>query len=282
MTVVQAYQHSLAALRHIANSPEVEAKWIVEHILEQPYAQLTLQATLTHTQEKKLEHILNRRLEHEPLQYILGYAYFYGLKLEVTPATLIPRPETEVLVYDALTYLKTLPRPIVVDIGTGSGAIACAIKAECPQAQLWASDISQSALAVAKRNAARLELAIHFRHSDLLAELRDIQVDVILANLPYLPQSDDAALAPEVQNEPASALFAGQDGLDVYRHFLAQLNTHQETKDKKAKVWLELDPRNVQQAAEFAQHAGYATTIEKDLVGRERFLILGKALAAHH
>lgn len=271
MTVVQAYQHSLETLRHVANSPEVEAKWLLEHILEQPYPQLSLQTPLSQAQEEKLEHILQRRLEHEPLQYILGYGYFYDLKLELTPATLIPRPETEVLVYDALAYLKELPAPKVIDIGTGSGAIACALKKEYPAAQLWAGDISKAALAVARRNAEKLELAIHFRHSDLLAAFSDIQADVILANLPYLPQDDDAKLAPEVKKEPASALFAGDDGLALYRRFLQQL---QEGRGLEVKVWLELDPRNVNHAAQLARQAGYTTTIKQDLVGRERFLIL--------
>ena len=109
--------------------------------------------------KQTLIHWLKRRLQREPLQYILGYGYFYGYRFHVTSAVLIPRPETEVLVYTALDYLKTLPQPpTVIDIGTGSGAIGIAIKRECPNSDVLASDISADALELAQHNAQRLKL----------------------------------------------------------------------------------------------------------------------------
>lgn len=266
-------------LSHVTDSPTAESRWILEELFQQPYAHITQPNRLNQAQQDRLEHILQRRLQREPLQYILGYAYFYGLKLEVSPSTLIPRPETEVLVHHALHYLQQHhpigdATPSLIDLGTGSGAIACAIKAEYPSAKVWAGDISHDALRVAQRNAARLELAIHFRHSDVLNNFKDIEADIILANLPYLPQKDSQSIAPEVQQEPDTALFAGEDGLDVYRRLLEQLAERHKNGTRSTRVMLELDPRNVQQAAELATQAGYHSAISKDLLERERFLTL--------
>jgi release factor glutamine methyltransferase len=174
-----------------------------------------------------------RRLQHEPIQYITGQQEFYGLLLRVTPAVLIPRPETELLVE---TVLKLLPadQPVkIADIGTGSGAIAIALAVHFPHAEITALDLSAEALAVAAANAREHNVAnrVHLLQSDLLSALSQNETyagsgqcfDAIVSNPPYVPESDRATLHPQVRDhEPAAALFAGPDGLDLYRRLVPQ------------------------------------------------------------
>ncbi len=226
--------------------------------------------TLNTEQEKNLNIILERRKKREPLQHILGYAYFYGLKLLVTPDVLIPRPETEWLVAIALEMIKDIANPVVLDIGTGSGAIALAIKQQRPEAKVIASDISEKALDIAKQNADMQNLEIDFFQSDLLdsSSLKSIaqECDLIVANLPYLPTSDYNVVSPEVLHDPSLALYSGQDGLELFRKLIVSGKTL-----KTPQLLFELDPRNVQQAYDDAKD--YAKRIiYQDLVGRKRFL----------
>ena len=171
--------------------------------------------------------MLARRVAREPIAYILGRKEFYGLEFKVTRDTLIPRPETEHLVETALEWLnaraESLPAPRVVDVGTGSGAIAVAVAHACPRAEVIATDISAPALEIARANAAQHGVAerIAFHQASLLAAL-DAPVDLILSNPPYVPQGDLPSLAPEVAAfEPHSALFSGADGLDCIRALIA-------------------------------------------------------------
>ena len=179
---------------------------------------------VTPKQQAAYEAAIARRLANEPIQYITGDQEFFGLALRVTPAVLIPRPETEHLVEAVLAELKSSPAPRILDIGTGSGAIAIALAHHLPQAQVVATDISSAALAIARENAARHNLAdrIMFFESDLLASLSG-PFDAIVSNPPYVPEADRATLHPQVRDhEPASALFAGADGLAIYRRLIPQ------------------------------------------------------------
>jgi release factor glutamine methyltransferase len=169
------------------------------------------------------EAMLARRVAGEPIQYILGEAEFYGLAFRVTPAVLIPRPETEHLVEKALSLVAKNAVLRIADIGTGSGAIAVTLAAELPQAQLTAVDLSLAALAVAQENAALNGVAgrIRFFAGDLLAPVAGERFDLIASNPPYIPEEDRATLAVEVRaHEPELALFAGADGLAVYRRLI--------------------------------------------------------------
>ncbi|HEX9202130.1 MAG TPA: peptide chain release factor N(5)-glutamine methyltransferase [Acidobacteriaceae bacterium] len=188
--------------------------------------------TLTPRQQAAYDSLILRRLTHEPIQYITGEQEFYGLALCVTPAVLIPRPETEHLVEAVLSEIKqaeldsTAPLHIL-DIGTGSGAIAVALAHHLPEAHVTATDISPAALEVAASNAARHSLSarIHFRESDLLESLPpgDSTFDAIVSNPPYVSTADRNTLHPQVrEHEPASALFAGADGLGIYRRLIPQ------------------------------------------------------------
>ncbi len=164
-------------------------------------------------------------MKNEPIQYITGEQEFYSLALRVTPAVLIPRPETEHLVESVLVELKTLRAPRILDVGTGSGAIAIALAQYLPEAHVTATDISTAALALAQENAARHQLTgrIQFAESDLLTALPEQTFDAIVSNPPYVPEADRTALHPEVRDyEPATALFAGEDGLAIYHRLIPQ------------------------------------------------------------
>lgn len=168
---------------------------------------------------------LERRAANEPIQYILGEQEFFGLSLRVTPAVLIPRPETEHLVEAALERLSedSGPRQRVVDVGTGSGAIAIALAHALPHAELTALDISPAALAIAHENAARhgLSARVHCLESDLLAAVADERFDAVVSNPPYI--ADGEALEPQVgEFEPRFALYAGPTGLEAYERLIPQ------------------------------------------------------------
>jgi release factor glutamine methyltransferase len=165
--------------------------------------------------------VRRRAVEREPVAYITGVKGFRRLEIAVDPRVLIPRPETETLVEAALDALPQGAR--VVDVGTGSGAIALALKDERPDLEVVAVDVSEDALAVARTNAARLGLPVEFVHGDLLAGVG--AVDAVVSNPPYV--EDGAELAPEiVRHEPALALRAGPDGLDVLRLLVPAAAAH--------------------------------------------------------
>jgi release factor glutamine methyltransferase len=210
-----------------------DAELLLAHVLRRDRTWLLAhpEHPLTEAELQQLQALAARRAAHEPLQYILGEQEFYGLNLTVTPATLIPRPETELLVESVLHWLTARPRlsaPTILDVGTGTGAIAIALAHHHPTAQLTACDISPLALNMARYNASRhnVETRITFAESDLLAALPSRSFDVIVSNPPYVPTTDAPTLQPEVLNhEPHTALFAGPDGLDIYRRLIPQAHT---------------------------------------------------------
>ena len=185
---------------------------------------------LTQDQQAAFDALILRRMANEPIQYITGEQEFYGLSLRVTPTVLIPRPETEQLVEAVLAEVKQaglISALRILDVGTGSGAIAIALAHHLPSARITAVDLSGAALEVAASNAASHALAgrIQFIESDLLEALphREACFDAIVSNPPYVPTADRASLHPQVRDyEPAAALFAGADGLDVYRRLIPQ------------------------------------------------------------
>lgn len=165
--------------------------------------------------------LLERRSKGEPVQYITGEAEFYGLPFLVTPDVLIPRPETEHLVEKVIELASDLAIPRIVDVGTGSGAIAVALANKLPHASITATDISSCALALAAENAKHNGVAVRFLAGDLLAPVASEQFDFVVSNPPYVSVADRDSLDVEVREyEPALALFAGDDGLDVYRRLI--------------------------------------------------------------
>lgn len=167
--------------------------------------------------------LLERRALGEPIQYITGRAEFYGLRFRVTRDVLIPRPETEHVVEKSIELASALAAPRIADVGTGSGAIAVALACQVRAAQLTAIDLSAPALALARENAEHNGVAdrIRFLEGDLLAPVAHEPFDIVVSNPPYVPESDRDALAVEVHDyEPTQALFAGGDGLAIYRRLI--------------------------------------------------------------
>jgi release factor glutamine methyltransferase len=169
--------------------------------------------------------LVARRASREPLAYVVGRQEFWGLSIEVSPDVLIPRPETELIVEAALELFPFLDRPIrIADACTGSGCIAVALADERPAAQIIAGDISVLALQIAQRNADRYDVAdqVEFRECDLLDNIES-PLDLVVSNPPYVRDEERAIMQPEVRDhEPAVALFAGADGLDVMRRLVEQ------------------------------------------------------------
>ncbi len=164
-----------------------------------------------------LDALLERRAAGEPVAYLVGRREFFGLDLAVAPGVLIPRPETELLVERALDCIGSLRTPHVLDAGTGSGAIALAIKSQYPGAQVTALDRSSAALAIARDNAQRLGLEVTFVASNWLDALRSHQFDCIVSNPPYIRAGDPHVAQGDLRFEPPDALVSGEDGLDALR-----------------------------------------------------------------
>jgi release factor glutamine methyltransferase len=206
-----------------------DAETLLAHVVgcDRAYLFAHPEAELTAEQRASFEALVARREAREPLQYLTRVQEFYGLPLRVTRDTLIPRPETELLVEAVLAWVDARAGALrVIDVGTGTGAIALALATHLPQARMTAVDISAAALDVARGNAASLRLTqrVRFLLSDLLKEVHAEQsFDIIVSNPPYIPNADAPTLESEVvDHEPHGALFAGMDGLDVYRRLIPQ------------------------------------------------------------
>jgi release factor glutamine methyltransferase len=226
MTAAAALVEEAAAALAAAGvpAPEWDAERLLRHVLG--WDRATLVANPDHAvpepEEERFRAFVRRRASREPLQYILGAQAFWRHEFLVTPAVLIPRPETELLVETSLELLKDVERPLIVDVGTGSGCIALSLAAERPDAEVHAIDMSEAALAVARENSRRLglESRVAFHHGDMLGPLAHLagRIDLVVSNPPYVDPADRESLAPEVRDhEPPLALFPPGDPLSVYR-----------------------------------------------------------------
>jgi release factor glutamine methyltransferase len=236
-------KHALLQARELGVD-RLDAQLLLAHLLQQPRAWLLahdeypLNAVLTAEWHGRLA----RRAAGEPLAYVLGEVAFCGLMLDVNPAVLVPRPETEVLVQWALELLPlhgSGPTQQVLDLGTGSGAIALALQSARLQAQVWASDASAEALAVAKRNAERHQIKLQFRHGDWWAPFESASLaahrfDLVVSNPPYVAGNDPHLQA--LQHEPRAALTSEGDGLASLKAIIAGAPTH-----LRAGAWLLLE-----------------------------------------
>ncbi len=294
MTLTEA-RHAAAGRLAAAGIEDaaLEAEVLLRHALGLDRAAFFARTTdpLPSDAAMRLETVLRRRLAHEPLPYITGHREFYGLDFHVTPAALIPRPETELLVEAALRRLENLTPtavtplrgrrgvegevearvPVVVDIGTGSGAIAVAIAANHPTARVIATDVSAEALAA--ENAARhgVDDRIEFVRTDLLEGLHG-PFDVIVANPPYVRTADWEALPPEIRDhEPRLALAGGVDGLDLVRRLLTQAAPHVAA---GAALYVEIGDEQGEAELALARAAmpGRRIAVRKDLAYRDRVL----------
>lgn len=267
MTVAQA----LAAAQS-AGLERLDAQLLLGHLLGQPRSWLIAHDgdTLAPTEADAYAALCARRAAGEPFAYLVGEREFHGLSLQVSPAVLVPRPDTEVLVDWALELLAGemagQPAPEVVDLGTGSGAIALAVKHRHPGARMSAVDLSEAALAVARANADRLGLAIEFHTGSWWQALAGRRFDLVLSNPPYIAGGDPhlAALA----HEPALALTPGGDGLDAIRRIVAGAPAH-----LAPGGWLLLEHGydQAEAVAALLRAAGFAGVVTRhDLAGQPR------------
>jgi release factor glutamine methyltransferase len=251
-------------------TPRLDAEVLLAHALGVSRERLLVDSELTVAGPavRAFQDFVRRRsVQREPVAYILGRRHFRRLELTVDRRALIPRPETELLVEVALT----LPRGSrVLDVGAGSGAVALALKDERPDLQVAGSDLSDDALGLARDNAGRLHLDVRWLSADLLEGVPD-EFDAVLANPPYIPDDDRAALAPEIlRHEPLSALFAGADGLDVIRPLIRQAAAPSAVR----LLALEVGAGQASAVGELMRAAGFPLVrAECDLAGIERVVV---------
>ena len=260
----------------------LEAEVMTMNVMRMPRQDLFAQqeTEVAPQQEGTLDEIIRRRLEREPLAYILGYKEFYGVNLLVNSDVLIPRPETESLVehtlFMALMGMETAEL-VIADIGTGTGAVAVNLAIHLAAARIYAVDIADPVLDVASYNIRAHNVAdrVTLLKGDLLEPLPE-PVDLIVANLPYLPTERIPTLQPEVQREPAAALDGGPEGLDLINRLLHQA-AGGKLKDHGI-ILLELDPEQVAPVTALGQELFPEAdiSVEKDLGGLDRMLVINQ------
>jgi release factor glutamine methyltransferase len=281
--LAQALHEAAEALRAAGiEDAWLEAEVLLRHTLRLDRAHLyaCLQQDLGPGYEASFRSLLTRRLAHEPTAYIVGRREFYGLDLETTPAALIPRPETELLVEETLARAlqqqdHARDRLLILDVGTGNGAIAVALAVHLSAAVLMAIDISREALALAARNACHhgVEGRIAFLQADLLSPLAQV-ADVIVANLPYVRSADWEVLPPEIrEHEPRLSLDGGPDGLREIGRLLEQAPSRLRP---GGSLLVELGPPQAAAALELAHHCfpNASVHVLPDAAGLERVLAI--------
>ena len=210
-------------------TPRLDAELLLAHALGLTRVELYTHhdRPLTEAETAACRELVRRRAEREPVAYVTGRRGFRRLDLAVDARVLVPRPETELVVERCLALVAGVPAPAVLDVGTGSGAIALAIAQEHPGARVVASDVSAAALAVAEANADRAGLEVELAESDLFAALAGRSFDLIVSNPPYVAAGELDSLEPEVAvHEPRLATVAGPDGREVYRRLLPEAGAH--------------------------------------------------------
>ena len=273
MRVHAALQAGSLKLKDSNNSGEekLEAQLLLERILKVNHAWLITHADdeIDSDAHQQFTALIQRRITGEPVAHILGQREFYGLPFKVTPDTLIPRPDTETLVEAALAKIPLSETTAILDLGTGSGAIALAIAKHRPNATVIAVDASEAALAVAQENAKTLNIAnAQIVLSDWFSALDNQQFDVIVSNPPYIEQADIHLSQGDLRFEPLSALASGEDGLDDIRQIISKASAH-----LNSTGWLMFE-HGYHQALSVATllASAYFTSIKtfKDLGGNDR------------
>ena len=225
ITVLEALKAAEKRLTEVPD-PRLDAEYLLAEVLGVSRLQLLLdkRREMTDKESARFEALIARREKREPLQYILGNQSFMGFSFKTDPRALIPRNDTEALCEEALRHIH--PGDRVLDLCTGTGVLAIAMKKLCPTAQVTATDISGDALCLARENAEALNADVHFVQGDLMAPLAGEHYHVIVSNPPYIPEGLRGRLQEEVNQEPALALFAGEDGLDFYRRIAREAPMH--------------------------------------------------------
>ncbi|MBP2627164.1 MAG: Protein-(glutamine-N5) methyltransferase, release factor-specific [Firmicutes bacterium] len=258
-------------------NPRLDAEVLLSHILEvdRMYLYVHFDQPLEERELAAFRVAVKKRAARLPVAYIIGSKEFMGLDFKVTPAVLIPRPDTEILVEAALKRLAAVDSPRILDIGTGSGAICVSMLAKLQSAVGVAVDISPEALLIAKANAEshQVEERLTFCQGDLFGPVQGQVFTAILSNPPYIPEADIAGLTPEVRQEPNQALVGGKDGLDFYRRIIHEGRNYLAT---GGFIAMEVGIGQAPQVAAMAEKTGFfkVSEIIKDYGGIERVVVL--------
>ncbi|MCA9898154.1 MAG: peptide chain release factor N(5)-glutamine methyltransferase [Anaerolineales bacterium] len=274
MNIQEALVYGRSQLTPTSPTPQLDARLLLEHLLEVPHSYLIVHHNqpLTAEQTAAYHQLIARATQTEPIPYIIGHAPFFDFDIHVAPGVLIPRPETEQLVELAVAWARKHDAQTAVDVGTGSGCIAITLAHFLPSLQVTAVDISPQALAIAQQNGARLAPGrVHFQQSNLLSAL-ETPVDLIVANLPYVTSGEWQGLADGVKlHEPALALDGGADGLDLIRQLLQQATTRLRP---GGAIFLEIGWQQGTIAQQAAQHCfpEAQITVLPDFAGHDRIV----------
>ena len=283
MNIKQTLDQAILKLKKTKNpSATLDAEVLLIEILKKPKEFLYTypEYVLTKSQTANFKKLINRRVQHEPVAYLIGRKEFYSLDFVVDKNVLIPRPETEMLVEQLINYkLSAIDhKPTIYDIGTGSGCIAVTLKKILPKVNVVAIDISKSALNIAKKNAKKHKVKIKFIQSNLLEKIKNKKINIIVANLPYLKQVSNKIIKQKnntLNYEPPRALWAKNNGLALYEKMFRQIT---DLKYQPQMILCEIDPRQTKQIKTIAKKhlPQFDCQIKKDLAGKNRVLILIK------
>lgn len=273
LTIKQLLRYATEQFTVISQTPLLDAQVLLSHALSVTKAYLYTWPDVSPppSQQTAFMAQIQRRMQGEPIAYILGQKEFWSLALEVTPATLIPRPETELLVELALKLLPKEKPCHLLEIGTGSGAIAIALAHECPRWQIDATDISAAALSVAQRNAVTYGLKnIRFLQSNSFNQLQPFLYTAILSNPPYLANTDPHLQSKSLQFEPQSALVAGNNGLEMLSLLIQQAPSFLQP---QGTLILEHGAGQGRTLEPLMSHAGFHHIFDyKDISGHDRIM----------
>lgn len=279
MTIQSAFAGLAAAIRPIYDDREAAnvAHLVMEHItgLGKLDRVVHKDADLSPAQETLYQQATAALLEHRPVQHITGKSWFYGLELQVSDQVLIPRPETEELVEWILLDHPSRPALRLLDVGTGSGSIPIALKKQWPGADIWAMDVSASALALATRNAGIQHTPIRFLHQDVLSpDAFNVlpSLNIIVSNPPYIPEKEKAGMQAQVERfEPSIALFVpDQDPLLFYRAIAALAK---EKLEPQGRLYFEIHESYGREVVDMLQQKGFADIqLKQDVFGKDRMV----------
>jgi release factor glutamine methyltransferase len=279
MTIQEANRYIFDQLKTIYEDAEAEniSDWVIEHLTGTKKTDRIVhnKKLITSEQESQLQTILNRLLQHEPVQYVLNEAWFCGLKFYVDKNVLIPRPETEELVDWIITDCKfPINQLSILDIGGGSGCIPIAVKKRLGKADVWSCDVSPEALKVARRNAATLGISVQFIELDFLNKEQRSQLpsfDIIVSNPPYIPVKDKETMHPNVvMHEPSAALFVPDNDALVFYNAIAEFGKIH--LNEKGSIYVEINESLGEATRLLFEAHGYKAVIKKDMQGKERMI----------
>lgn len=264
-------------LEPVTDTPFMEAEALLCFIKKITRSELYINpdVDLSDAEEESFNALVNKRATGIPLAYLTGTKEFYGREFAVNNAVLIPRPETELLIDETKKLTHNISSPSIIDVGTGSGCIAITLALELGNVEVIACDIDPSALEVAKMNAEKFDVdkRVICRESDLLIDIEE-NADIIVANLPYVLEKDKEKVEEKhtvsLKYEPQQALYAGPDGMDLYRRFIVQLEVN-----TPKFIILEIDPRQSVEIKSLIQEKlkPQSVEIKKDLAGHDRLVI---------